>query len=232
MIFETEVKELVERTRDIISIRFIKPAEFDFKPGQFIFVTIGSSDNELTKHLTISSSPTEGFLEVTKRLTGHPFANALASLKEGDKVKLKGPFGKFTFQGEHKRIGMLSGGIGITPLRSMIKYTNDKMLDTDIVLIYSNRHEDDIAFKQEFDELMTKNPKFNVINTVTNPGSSWTGITGRISADMIKQHMPDFLDRVFYISGPTKMVVSMATLLKELSIPEDQIKKEFFTGYD
>ena len=127
---------------------------------------------------------------------------------------------------------MLSGGIGITPLRSMIKYTNDKMLDTDIVLIYSNRHEDDIAFKQEFDELMTKNPKFNVVNTVTKPGSSWTRITGRISADMIKQHMPDFLDRVFYISGPTKMVDSMTTLIKEMSIPEDQIKKEFFTGYD
>ena len=79
---------------------------------------------------------------------------------------------------------------------------------------------------------MTKNPKFNVVNTVTKPGSSWTGITGRISADMIKQHMPDYLDRVFYISGPTKMVDSMATLLKEMSIPEDQIKKEFFTGYD
>jgi glycine betaine catabolism B len=232
MIFETEVKELVERTRDIISIRFIKPGEFDFKPGQFIFVTLGVNDNEVSKHLTISSSPTEGFLEVTKRLTGHPFANALASLKEGDKVRLRGPFGKFTYQGEHKRIGMLSGGIGITPLRSMIKYVNDKTLDTDIVLFYSNRHEDDTAFKQEFEEIKGRNPKFNVINTVTKPGSSWTGITGRISGDMIKQHMPDYLDRVFYISGPTKMVDSMVTLLKELSIPEDQIKKEFFTGYD
>jgi len=81
--------------------------------GSLFLSTIGSSDNELTKHLTISSSPTEGFLEVTKRLTGHPFANALASLNERDKVKLRGPFGKFTFHGEYKRIGMLSGGIGI-----------------------------------------------------------------------------------------------------------------------
>jgi ferredoxin-NADP reductase len=44
--------------------------------------------------------------------------------------------------------------------------------------------------------------------------------------------MPDYFERVFYISGPTKMVDSMATLLKEISISEDQIKKEFFTGYD
>jgi len=82
MIFEAEVKESIQRTRDVLSIRFTKPEKFEFKPGQFIFVTVGRSDNELTKHLSISSSPTESFLEVTKRLTGHPFANALASLKK------------------------------------------------------------------------------------------------------------------------------------------------------
>jgi ferredoxin-NADP reductase len=127
---------------------------------------------------------------------------------------------------------MLSGGIGITPLRSIIKYINDKMIDTDIVLLYSNRHEDDIAFEQEFDEIMAKNQKFNIINTITNPGSSWTGLTGRISADMIKKHVPNYLNRVFYISGPTKMVDSMVALLKELSLPEEKIKKELFTGYE
>jgi len=49
---------------------------------------------------------------------------------------------------------------------------------------------------------------------------------------MIKKYMPDYPDRVFYISGPTRMVDSMLTLLKEMSIPEEQIKKEFFPGYD
>ena len=232
MIFEADVKESIQRTRDIISIRFTKPAEFDYSPGQFIFVTVGSGDDEVTKHLSISSSPTEGFLEVTKRLTGHPFSNALAALKEGDKVRLRGPFGKFTVAGEHKKIGMLSGGIGITPLRSMIKYACDKMLDIDIVLFYSNRHEESIAFEKEFEEMKKRFPKFNIVNTVTMPGPSWKGITGRISADMIKKYMPDYLDRFFYISGPTRMVDSMLTLLKEMSIPEEQIKKEFFPGYD
>ena len=235
MNFETDVKESIQRTGDIISIRFTRPAEFDYSPGQFIFVTVGSGDFEVTKHLSISSSPTEGFLEVTKRLTGHPFANALAALKEGDKVRLRGPFGNFTLEGvagEHKKIGMLSGGIGISPLRSMIKYACDKMLDTDIVLFYSNRHEESIAFEKEFEDLTRKFPKFTVANTVTMPGPSWKGITGRISADMIKKYMPDYMDRAFYISGPTKMVDSMLTLLKEMSIPEEQIKKEFFPGYD
>ena len=235
MNFETDVMESIQRTGDIISIRFTRPAEFDYSPGQFIFVTVGSGDFEVTKHLSISSSPTEGFLEVTKRLTGHPFANALAMLKEGDKVRLRGPFGKFTLAaeaGEHKKIGMLSGGIGISPLRSMIKYACDKMLDTDIVLFYSNRHEESIAFEKEFEDLTRKFPKFSFANTVTMPGPSWKGITGRISADMIKKYMPDYPDRVFYISGPTRMVDSMLSILKEMSIPEEQIKKEFFPGYD
>jgi ferredoxin-NADP reductase len=235
MNFETDVMESIQRTGDIISIRFTRPAEFDYSPGQFIFVTVGSGDNEVTKHLSISSSPTEGFLEVTKRLTGHPFANALAMLKEGDKVRLRGPFGKFTLAGvagEHKKIGMLSGGIGISPLRSMITYACDKMLDIDIVLFYSNRHEESIAFEKEFEDLARKFPKFSFANTVTMPGPFWKGITGRISADMIKKYMPDYLDRVFYISGPTRMVDSMLSILKEMSIPEEQIKKEFFPGYD
>jgi glycine betaine catabolism B len=241
MNFETDVTESIQRTGDIISIRFTRPAEFDYSPGQYILVTVGSGDNEMTKPLSLSSSPTEGFLEVTKRLTGHPFANALAALKDGDKVRLSGPFGNFTLPGEageardageHKKMGMLSGGIGISPLCSMIKYAYDKMLDIDIVLIYSNRHEESIAFEKEFKDLTRKFPKFNIVNTVTMPQPSWKGITGRISADMIQKYIPDYLDRVFYISGPAKMVDSMLTLLKEMSIPEDQVKMESFPGYD
>lgn len=232
MDFETTVTESIQRTRNIISVRFAKPEGFEYLPGQYIFITIGNGDAELRKPLSISCSPTEGFLEVTKRLTGHPFSNALALLKKGDKVKFKGPLGYFTFFGEYKKIGMLSGGIGITPLRSMIKYISDKMLDTDVVLFYSNSHEDDIAFEKEFEDLKKKFPKLNIVSTVTRPGPSWTGITGRISADMIKTHLPDYKDRVFYVSGPTKMVDSSLNLLKEMNVPEAQIKKESFSGYD
>jgi len=229
---ETIVIESIQRTRNIISVRFAKPEGFEYLPGQYIFITIGSGDAELRKPLSISSSPTECFLEVTKRLTGHPFSNSLAIQKKGDKVKFKGPLGDFTFLGEYEKIGMLSGGIGITPLRSMIKYISDKMLETDIVLFYSNSYEDDIAFAKEFEDLEKKSPKLRIVNTVTRPGPSWTGITGRITAEMIKAHSPDYMDRIFYISGPIKMVDSSLNLLKEMNVPKAQIKKESFAGYD
>jgi ferredoxin-NADP reductase len=232
MKFETDLIELIQRTKDIISIRFTKPKGFDYQPGQFIFINLGSGESEMTKHFTISSSPTEAFLEITKKLTGHPFANALAALKVGDNVFLKGPFGDFTFNGEHKKIGMFSGGIGITPLRSMIKYSTDKGIRTDITLLYSNRSEDDIAFNDEFEGLQKQNTNIKVVNTVTRPGPSWSGVSGRINGGMIKKYMPDYIDRIIYTSGPRRMVDSMLILLKELNVPEKQIRKEYFLGFD
>ena len=232
MKFEAEVIGLVQRTKDVISIKFTKPEGFEYKPGQFMFVTLGSGESEMTKHFSLSSSPTEDFLEITKRLTGHPFSNALETLKISDKVLLKGPFGDFTFNGEHKKIGMVTGGIGITPLRSMIKYSIDKELGTDIILLYSNRHEKDIAFNDEFGELQKQNMDIKVVNTVTRPEPSWAGLCGRVDAEMIKKYMPDYNDRTIFISGSRKMVDSMVILLKGLGVPEKQINKEHFSGYD
>ena len=191
-------------------------------------------EGEIRKPLTLSSSPTEEFLQVTKRLTGHEFSNALLSLKNGDTIRFSGPYGDFTFNGEYNKIAMLSGGIGITPLRSIIKYCTDKCLATDIFLFYSNRQEDDIPFKDEFDSLNAKNQNLTIINTLTRPGPSWKGRVGRIDADMIKELLPNYADAdwTFYSSGPQIMVDSMLLLLKELGIPEKQARLEYFPGYD
>ncbi|AKB78381.1 Flavodoxin reductases (ferredoxin-NADPH reductases) family 1 [Methanosarcina horonobensis HB-1 = JCM 15518] len=232
MIFKTNVIETVQRTPDIKSIRFEKPQGFHYLAGQYIFVTLGNGPDQMTKHFTLSSSPTEGFLEITKRLTGHPFANALASLSSGDKVSMMGAYGDFTFQGEYDKVGMLSGGIGITPLRSMIKYSIDKKLSVNIILLYSNRFEDDIAFRNELKNMQTENSNIKVVETITKPGPDWKGESGRINAEMIKKFMPDYMESTFYSSGPQKMVDAMVSLLKELGVPEKQIRQEYFPGYD
>lgn len=81
-----------------------------------MFITIKIGEGEEREHFTISSSPTEReFIEFTKKLTGHRFSDALDALKAGDWVRIAGPYGNFTFEGEFEKIGMLSGGIGITP---------------------------------------------------------------------------------------------------------------------
>jgi ferredoxin-NADP reductase len=229
---ETEVKEILLRTHNVKSFRFLRPSRFEYKPGQFMFVTIKIGDREAKKHFTISSSPTEsGFLEFTKKLTGHEFSNALDALKVGDWVQIDGPYGKFTLDEDLSKIGMLSGGIGITPLRSMIKYSTDMKLDCDITLLYANRTEEDIVFREELEGIQQKRGNLKVVFTLTGADENWTGYSRRIDKEMILKEIPDYKKRVFFTCGPPGLVTSMETLLKEVGISQDRIRKEYFPGY-
>ncbi len=229
MEFETEVEDIIQRTYNVKSFRFRRPPDLDYKPGQFLFITIKSGGEEMQKHFTISSSPTEGYLEFTKKLTGHPFSNALDRLEVGDWAFIRTPFGSFTFEGEHPRVAMLSGGIGITPLRSMCRYATDKRLDTSIVLIYGNRTEEDIVFRDELDAMQRENQNLRVIHTLSSPGESWKGYRGRIERELVEREIPDYLERVFYICGPPRLVEAMRDIAQELGVPE--IILESFPGY-
>lgn len=232
MQFETRVTQVIPRTRDTLSVRFARPVVFDYKPGQFVFITFGKGEEKMTKHITLSSSPTEDFLEITKRLTGHEYSNAIASLAAGDAVTIRGPLGSFTFEGEHERVCMLTGGIGITPLRSMIRYSTDKGLRTNIVLLYSSRHEGEMVFEDDLEGMAGRNPNLRVVKTVTRPGPAWRGLIGRIDRKLIEREVPDYAGRVFFVSGPMKMVDDMMVLLKDLGFPEESVKREYFTGFD
>jgi len=197
-----------------------------------MFVTLKASGKELRKHFTISSSPSEStFIEFTKRITGSEFSAALNTLGKGDWAKISAPYGNFTFEGEFAKIGMLSGGIGITPLRSICKYCTDMKLDTKITLLYGNRSEQDIVFRKELEEMKEQNKNLKVIFTLDEPNESWTGHKGRITADMIKNENPNYLDTVFFTCGPPAMVEAMKKLLATLNIPQEQIRWELFPGY-
>ena len=234
--FETDVLEVIQRTHNVKSFRFrIKEAP-DFKPGQFFFVTIKIEGVERTKHFSFSNSPTEkGYVEFTKRITGSPFSKALDRLKTGDWARLKMPYGAFTFEGEYRNLAFLSGGIGITPIRSIIKFVVDKKIPVDIMLLYGNNTESDIIFKDDFDNIQGTNDNFRVRYTLTGLDANngkWSGRRGYIDAGMIKEEIPDYKERVFYICGPPVMVTTLIDMVKNgLGVPEDKIKTENFTGY-
>ena len=214
------------------SFRFPKPRLFEYKPGQFMFIAVKLNGEKARKHFTISSSPTEKeFIEFTKKLTGHRFSNALDSLKVGDHVVIDAPYGRFTFEGEFKKIGMLSGGIGITPLRSICRYCTDKQLDTDIILLYGNNTEKDIAFKEDLEQMQKRNRNLKVVFTISEASGGWEGYAGRIDAEMIEQEIPDYQKRVVFMSGPPGMVRAMEEILKSLDVSSERIKKESFSGY-
>ena len=236
VIFETEVTDIIQRTPDVKSFRFKIENNITFKAGQFFFVGIKIDGQERTKHFSFSNSPTEkGYAEFTKRMTGSEFSNALEKLKPGDRAKLKMPYGAFTFEGEYERIAFLSGGIGITPIRSICKFVTDTNLPSDIVLLYGNNTQKDVIFKQDFDQMGLVNKNIRVVYTLTLPNidkSEWPGRIGYIDDKMIKEEISDYKERIFYLCGPPKMVETLVDILKNrLNVKDSNIKTENFTGY-
>jgi ferredoxin-NADP reductase len=232
MRFETKVKDVIVRAHNVKSFRFDRPASFDYRAGQFMFVTIMGGGEKMDKHFSISSSPTEeDHIEFTKKLTGSPFSNALDALRVGDWAEVDAPYGDFTYDGEYGKLAMLTGGIGITPLRSICRYCTDMGSAAEIALLYGCRTEGDLVFRDEFEEMRLRNKNLKVVFFLEEPGEGWAGRRGMISAEAIRDEIPDFMERAFYICGPPAMVEAMAKVLRDLSVPEGQIKEEGFPGY-
>ena len=200
------------------------------------------------RHFTISSSPTEDFIMITTRIRDTPYKKRLSSLEEGTIVKVRGPQGKFVLHEEDysKPAVFLSGGIGVTPFRSMIKYATDKQLPIKIVMFDSNRNQENTLFKKEFDEYVNINRNLKIIYTITEEEAEpsqetssstrqqWTGERGRIDKAMLTKHLTDdeIKNSIFYTCGPPAMIKAMQDIIQnDLKIPKDRIKVEEFTGY-
>jgi len=232
MKFEAIVNAVIPRTPNVMSYRFPRPQELNYRPGQFLFITIKPSGRELSKHFSFSSSPTETeHIEFTKKFTDSEFSAALKAMKSGDWARIEAPFGQFTFEGEHDKIGMLAGGIGITPLISICKYCTDRQLNTKITLLYGCRTEGDIAFRKELEEMQTQNRNLKVVFTLNEPSIDWKGRVGVINVEMAKQEIPDYRDTIFYTCGPPIMVEVMEKLVESLGLPKTQLRREYFSGY-
>jgi ferredoxin-NADP reductase len=229
---KVKIKEIIRRSYNVKSFRLEAPGVLNFKAGQFLLVKL-QDDPQLKRYLSISSSPTEKcYLEFTKKLTESEFSKTLNNLGVGDQVAIQYPFGKFVLDAADLKIAFLSGGIGITPIRSICKYIVDKNLGQDMVLVYANRSVKDVVFKEDFDGMMKNYPRLKVAHVLceTEPGFKCT--IGRINAGVIKNEIPDYQERKFYLCGPPQMVEAMRKLLvEELGVLLKMIVMENFQGY-
>jgi ferredoxin-NADP reductase len=115
----------------------------------------------------------------------------------------------------------------------MIKYIVDKNLQVNIILIFTNRTKEDILFTDVFDRAQVNGVKtiYNLTD-VENLPQDWAGSVGHITAEKIKQLMPDYKNRFYYLSGPQLMVQNFEGELSKAGIPKAQIKTDFFPGYN
>lgn len=237
---ELTVTQVKQETPTIISIAIaIGGIHFEYHAGQYVGVTLDVAQPDEkgnVRAFSLASSPTEkGKLMIAARERKSTFKQAFFGLKPGDKVKVSGPFGRLALhENYHREAVMLCGGIGITPLRSMIMYATDGKLPLKITLFYSNRTPEEIAFKSELDELQRRNKNLSVIYMVTRPEEAalpWDGKVGRIDSELVKEYVADMKEAIFYVCGPPAMVKEMLEMLSVFSIPVERIRFENFTGY-
>lgn len=242
----TLLDKVTHKGTDIMSFKFSRKEDQNYRAGQFCDVNLGTTEDPKgpTRAFTIASSPTEkDVIIISTRIRDTPFKRRLSRLENGEVVKVTGPDGDFTLPDDQsKPIVFLSGGIGVTPFRSMIKYATDKQLPVKITMFDSNRNQANILYKDEFDSWAKLNKNLKIIYTITEEGESpqssgsseWKGETGLIDKPMLTRHLSkdELSNSIYYICGPPAMLNAMQKLLSEqIGASDDKIRIEEFTGY-
>ncbi len=228
-----------EIARGTMAFSFEKPAGFHFKPGQFIEVTLldppeTDAEGDI-RAFSLASAPFEAELMVATRMRDTAFKRVLRSLPIGTEVTIDGPHGLFTLHDDATRPSIfLMGGIGITPVRSIILQAAHERLPRELCVLYSNRRPADAAFLEELEEAQRRNPHYRLVATMTQPERShapWKGETGHVNRAMLAKHIRDLAAPTYYVSGPPEMVRAMQAMLSEAGVSHGHIRTEEFPGY-
>ena len=230
---------LVHRQHEAENARsylFQSESPLSFRAGQYLRYTLPHADPDtrgISRSFSIASSPDEPLLRLTTRLSTPPstFKAALARLQPGAIVDASGPFGNFVYSESDVPVVFIAGGIGITPMRSILGDLASRKVRIRSTLLYSSATQD-IPFRTWLDALTADWPELQVIYTVTRPVAEWGGLTGRIDAAFVRQHVSDLPRSLFLVSGPTPLVDSMRATLADIGVDPGRVKYEAFPGYD
>lgn len=228
-----------EAAEGTIAFHFEKPQDFEYKAGQFADYTLieppETDEGGNTRGFTLASAPYEDTLMSTTRLRGSAFKRVLKDVPLGTEVELDAPYGDFTL---HNNVGrpavFLTGGIGITPVRSMVLQSTHDKTGHKLVVFLSNNRPEDAAFLDDFVAAAENNDNLTFVPTMTameRSSQEWVGETGHIDKDMVSRYVDDLSAPIYYLSGPAKMVTAMRSLLNEAGVDDDDIRTEEFTGY-
>ena len=222
-----------------MAFHFEKPAGFAYLAGQageWILQHPQKTDKEGNKRsFTLASAPYEGDLFFTTRLRETAFKESLQRMPLGSEVDFDGPWGELTLHEDTDVPAVfLTGGIGVTPFRSIVLQWANEQLEHSLFLFYSNRRPEDAAFIGEMLAVAKQRAKFTFVPTMTEMKKSkmpWTGAQGFIDEAMLRRSLRDLHRPIYYLSGPPKMVEAMQKLLKNSGVKQERVRTEAFDGY-
>ncbi len=221
------ISRLVNETHNTVSIyiRGRNLHKFAIEPGQFMILRFLTKGMWWQAHpFSLSLVPTSDELRVTIKAVGN-FTATVRNVPVGTKVLIDGPYGIFTEAvSVSPKVLFIAGGIGITPIRSLMEQVLKKKKDA--VLLYANKTARDIVFKTELEELSSRYgaPIVNILSNEPN----YTGEKGLLDAQSIKRLVPDLPSREVYLCGPVPMMDRLRAALVSLGVPLAKIHYEKF----
>lgn len=238
-IYKVKLKSKQEIADGTMAFHFEKPDGFAFKAGQFADCTLinpAETDAEgNTRAFSFANAPYENDLILATRMRDTAFKHTLKMMAPGTELTLDAPHGSFTL---HNKVSVpavfLTGGIGVTPVRSIVLQAIHDHAAHRILVFYSNRKPEDAAFLDELMKNHGANPNYTFVGTMTQMEKSnhkWQGETGVISKAMLQKYIDDLTLPIYYIDGPPAMVNAMRQILSEAGVDDDNIRTEEFSGY-
>jgi len=231
------VAEVKQETHNVWTVKLAPPPGTsipEYLPGQFHFLTLYRDRGlPVEEHLfTIASSPTDNrFLVSTIKESGD-FTATIGETKPGDKAVIDGPYGRFSYllYPDEGELVFIAGGIGITPLMSMLRYMRDTRAEREVLLLYGNRTEADIVFREEIAAMEAgSHPRLKVVHVLQEPGGAWKGGTGIIDREKLEWLCgPNVAGKAYYVCGPAGMMTSVLRTLRELGAPKARLHSERF----
>jgi ferredoxin-NADP reductase len=224
---------------DTMAFHFEKPDGFTFKAGQFgdwkLIDPAETDDKGSIRAFTFASAPFEPTLMVATRMRDTAFKRVLRAMQPGAEILLEGPVGSFTLHNrENTPAVFLSGGIGVTPVRSIVRQAAFDRLPHRIIVFAANNRPEDAAFLDDLIQAEQENPNYSLVATMAEMEKSrhsWDGATGYISRELLENTIDDLSQPIYYIVGPFAMVQDMRDILASAGVDDDNIRTEEFSGY-
>jgi ferredoxin-NADP reductase len=218
-----------------VSFYFAKPSGYTYKPGQFTEITlIDPADPDETGEVhefTIASAPSETHLMVTMRMRESMYKKRLASLSSGEEVELTIPYGNFVLPDDQSQpIVMISGGIGITPFRSMFIEETFVKSTRPLILFSFNKTAQDAAFLTELQSIAQQNKQVAFVPVMTRD-DHWPGKTGYVTRELLQEYVTELASPLFYLSGSAAFLSRVSQALLSSGISPEQIRVDEFAGY-
>ena len=232
-----KLARIFPETHDVKTFRFVNPAggalPFEHIAGQYINLKLTIDGKRVNRSYTIASAPTRNHyveISVKRAPKGYGSVHLHDTWKEGDLVDVSAPAGKFFFAGhESERVVLIAGGIGITPMMSVVRSLTDRGWTGEMYLVFSVRKKEDVVFAHEIMDLQERWKNLHVLITLTNdPDAEWSGARGQINAKMLEDLIPSFNHGPVMLCGPDPMMTGMRNLLVGMGIPDAEIHQEAF----